>query len=351
MASRPCASHSSSSSVSQPTPWMKPPSIWPRSTSGEIESPTSSRISARSRRYIAGEAVDLHFGNRRAVREVVERLAAAGLRVEVNFGRAVVALREERDALPVGGLARLRRRDRALAAARIRLEATSAASHSSSRRHGASVPQLRQASSTAAPFRSVPAEAAVADVLGTLSVRVGITRIASSGNAEAVGGDLPDLGVQALAHLGAAVVHLHAAIAIDQHQRAGLVEERGRERDAELHRRDGEAALGVRVRRVERVRLASRRASNSLDCLQLLPDASRCAPRPSPAGRSAWCRLRDRSCARARRPAAVPSVRATAVQNVFDHQHALRSAEAAERGLRRLVRRQTSPSTSSAGSR
>jgi hypothetical protein len=33
-----------------------------------------------------------------------------------------------------------------------------------------------QASATAAPFRSVLADAAVAEVLGTLSVRVGMTR-------------------------------------------------------------------------------------------------------------------------------------------------------------------------------
>ena len=52
----------------------------------------------------------------------------------------------------------------------------------SSRATGASRSLIcRHASSTAAPFRSVPAEAAVADVFGTLSVRVGITRTASSG--------------------------------------------------------------------------------------------------------------------------------------------------------------------------
>ena len=89
----------------------------------------------------------------------------------------------------------------------------------------------------------MPADAAVADVFGTLSVRVGMMRTASERHAQALGRDLPDLGVQPLPHLGAAVIHLHAAVAIDQHQRAGLIEERGGERDAELHRRDGEAAL------------------------------------------------------------------------------------------------------------
>ena len=101
---------------------------------------------------------------------------------------------------------------------------------------------------TAAPFRSVPAEAAVADVFGTLSVRVGMMRIASQRHAQALRGDLPDLRVQALAHLRAAVIHLHAAVAVDQHQRAGLIEERRGEGDAELHRRDRDAALAVRVR-------------------------------------------------------------------------------------------------------
>ena len=107
----------------------------------------------------------------------------------------------------------------------------------------------RHASSTAAPFRSVPDEAAVADVLGTLSVRVGIRRTRSGAHAERAGRDLPDLREQALAHLRAAVVHLDAAVAVDQDERAALVVERGRERDAELRGRDREAALQVRAAR------------------------------------------------------------------------------------------------------
>ena len=49
---------------------------------------------------------------------------------------------------------------------------------------------------TAAPFRSEPLDAAVADVLGTLSVRVGMIRTAPERQAERVGGNLPHLGVQ-----------------------------------------------------------------------------------------------------------------------------------------------------------
>ena len=130
----------------------------------------------------------------------------------------------------------------------------------------------RQASSTAAPFRSVLAEAAVAEVFGTLSVRVGMMRTRFERHAEAVGGDLADLGVQALAHLGAAVIHLHAAIAVDEHQRAGLVEEGGGERDAELHGRDGDAALAMRVRGVEAVDRGAARGEIA-GRVQFVPDA------------------------------------------------------------------------------
>ena len=61
-------------------------------------------------------------------------------------------------------------------------------------------------------------------------------------HAELVGDDLRHLGVQPLPHFGAAVVDLHAAVGIDMHQRAGLVELRGREADAKLDRRERKPA-------------------------------------------------------------------------------------------------------------
>ena len=48
---------------------------------------------------VAGEAVDLHFGDGGAEGEVVKRRAAAGRAIEVNLRRPVIALREERDSL------------------------------------------------------------------------------------------------------------------------------------------------------------------------------------------------------------------------------------------------------------
>jgi hypothetical protein len=53
--------------------------------------------------------------------------------------------------------------------------------------------------------------------------------------------------MQALPHLRAAVVHLHATVAVDKHQRSSLVEERGGERNAELDRRERQPALLVQV--------------------------------------------------------------------------------------------------------
>ncbi len=76
----PLPSNTSSSVVSQPMPWTKPPSIWPRSMAGLIERPTSCSRSARSDPVLAGQRIDQHLGHRRAVGVVVEGPAAGGPR-------------------------------------------------------------------------------------------------------------------------------------------------------------------------------------------------------------------------------------------------------------------------------
>ena len=85
---------------------------------------------------------------------------------------------------------------------------------------------LRAASCAALPFRSAPVDAAVADVLATFCVSVAVLRTRAQRHAELVRDHLRHLGVQALAHLGAAVVHQDRAVGVDVHQRAGLVEVR-----------------------------------------------------------------------------------------------------------------------------
>jgi len=57
--------------------------------------------------------------------------------------------------------------------------------------------------------------------------------------------------VQALAHLGAAVVDEHRAVLVDVHECAALIEGGEVEGDAELHRSDRQASLGVLVLGVE----------------------------------------------------------------------------------------------------
>ena len=96
---------------------------------------------------------------------------------------------------------------------------------------------------------SEPDEAAVADVFGTFAVVVAVIFTALGVDAELLGDHLRDLDVEPLPHLGAAVVQVDRAVLIDVHQRAGLVEMRGGERDAELHRRQRDAASSGRALR------------------------------------------------------------------------------------------------------
>jgi hypothetical protein len=131
--------------------------------------------------------------------------------------------------------------------------------HLAGRRHGAAAQAARRsrswraASCAALPFRSAPVEAAVAEVLATLLVSVAVSARGRS-HAQLVRHHLRHLGVQALAHFGAAVVHQDGAVGVDVHQRAGLVEVLDVEADAELHRRQRQAALEHGAVGVERPR-------------------------------------------------------------------------------------------------
>mmetsp|Transcript_15711 Transcript_15711/g.63271 ORF Transcript_15711/g.63271 Transcript_15711/m.63271 type:complete len:848 (-) Transcript_15711:2042-4585(-) len=154
--------------------------------------------------------------------------------------------------------------------------------------------------------------------------------------AEGVRDGLLDLGVEALAHLGAAVRDEDRAVGVDVDEGAALVEEFGGERDAEDDGDHGEAALAPRVGRVVRVDLGAPRGE--------LGDLE--APRPEP-GEVDVRRLDDLVVVRrladgeevalaerlgrhAERPREVGDVR-------FADLHALRPAEAAERRVGRRV--------------
>ena len=95
----------------------------------------------------------------------------------------------------------------------------------------------------AMPLRSAPEEAAVAEVFGHLAGRGGGDPNIVDVGLELLRHHLGHLGVEALAHLGAAVVQVDAAVRVDMDQRPRLIVLRGGEGDAELHRRQRQPAL------------------------------------------------------------------------------------------------------------
>ena len=210
---------------------MKPPSICPRSIDRRDRVADVLQDVDAQQPVGAGEAVHLHLGHRGAVREVVERVALAGRGIEVDVracGRSP-ARRAARAAGTPPRTASANGIDRA-AAARVspstmrtsrRVAAEERGRHGRQPRrdlrarvHDRRAVQVACPTRPPSPTCSAPCRCASAS---------GGSR--SSATPSAVGGDLPDLGEQALPHLRAAVVHLHGAVAIDEHERARLVEE------------------------------------------------------------------------------------------------------------------------------
>ena len=226
---------------------MKPPSTWPRSIAGLSERAGVVQHVRREQLPFAGEGVDDDLAHRRAVGEVEERPALHRVLVPRQAGGGVEAVGPELHPRHVGldhQLAkahRLRRAD----AHRAVGEAHVGGGH-----------RVALGGEGGEPIADLPRR-----VLRRLAVEVaagrggggrGVGDLVRVGggrahhlevDAELVRHHLRDLGVEALAHLGAAVVHQHRAVAVHVHQRAGLVEVDEVERDAELHRREGEAAL------------------------------------------------------------------------------------------------------------
>ncbi len=195
---------------------------------------------------LPGLGVDGHLGAGRAIGEVEERPAREGGLVVVDLGRAVEAVAPQLDAVGIGLL------DHVLPAPRGRWGHDLPALEAHGPGAAAVQPGDEGCQVVADGARRVLRRAAVqvgaaagggGAGVGHLAGVAGGDQHAGQRHAQLVGHDLRHLGVQALAHLGAAVVDLHAAIRVDVHQRAGLVEQRGREADAELDGRERQAAL------------------------------------------------------------------------------------------------------------
>ena len=166
---------------------MNPPSIWPRSTIGETRIAHVFEDVGAQQAIVAGEPVHFHFGNRGAIREIVKGLAPSSLadRNECRaFGSSLARTEAPAGDKPLRKPSRTGWRDaprpwgtrghRKNALRRVRTRAA--------RPRPAPVRLQAGCTHRPPPRRSnpLPADAAVADVLGILSVRVGITRTLSS---------------------------------------------------------------------------------------------------------------------------------------------------------------------------
>ncbi|MPL80128.1 hypothetical protein SDC9_26021 [bioreactor metagenome] len=195
---------------------------------------------------LAGQHVDHHLGHRGAIGEVIERPAAPGDAVPADLRRGIEAGRRQRHPRAIGGQRHLGKgpvlaRHRDAAAGKDHLARRAA---------------LARRQETGQPFAQ-----GLAGGLHRHSVHVGprrgrrgrgvghlcgVARGDPHGvtvDAEDSRGDLTDLAVQPLSHLGAAVIEQDRAVGIDMHQRAGLVQMGQGEGDAEFHRAQRDAAL------------------------------------------------------------------------------------------------------------
>ena len=199
---------------------------------------------------LAGEGVNGDLGAGGAVGEIVKRPPGQGRLVVMNFGRAVKAVAPQLDAVCVSGfhhlvetaggfwghdLAAFKAHSARAAAVEPGYKGTQVVAHSGGGKLGGAAVQVGA--------RGGGGGRGVGDFAGV----AGGDQHPLKWNPQFIGHDLRHLGVQTLTHLGAAVVHLHAAVQVHMHQRPGLVEERGGERNAKLHRREGHTALDHRI--------------------------------------------------------------------------------------------------------
>ncbi len=229
---------------------MKPPSIWPRSMAGFSDLPTSCRMSTASIRCSPVSVSIATSVTAAPYAKVEERAAGQRLAVVVDLGRRVKAgggqlhareIRHAREFSEGQGLgARVDDAVAELDDLRIAVELA----------RGIGGEPLAQRARGIARGHAVD----VAAGRGGRGRRVGHLARVRRGHADRrhrhaqlLRDDLLHLGEEALAHLRAAVVEEQRAVVVQVQQRARLVVMRGGERDAELDRRERQAALDHRI--------------------------------------------------------------------------------------------------------
>ena len=198
----------------------------------------------------AGQGVNSHFAASSAVSKVIKRPARERGLVVVNFGRAIKTIAPQLNAVGIGKLDDLfkgpgsaRRYNLAASKAHCACAAVVKAGHKLGNvaLHMA-CRVLRRACIQVGAGRCCGGRS-----VGYFAGVAGRCQYVFKTNAQLVRDDLADLGVQALAHFGAAMVNLHAAVGVHMHQRTRLVEQRGGERNAKFDGCDGDAAFDDRA--------------------------------------------------------------------------------------------------------
>ena len=203
---------------------------------------------------LARQGVDGHLAAGRAIGEVVEGAATQGSTVVVDFGCGIKAVTPQLHPLAVSVLHRLRKAAHLLGCAYLGVHEHQLMGRAVIGFGNALCQVLAHLQSGA--FCCATIQIGATGCCGG----AGIGDLVGIGAADAhlvhtqpqhLGDDGTHLGVQALAHFGAAMVDLYAAIGVDRHQSTRLVELGGGETDAKLHRRDGDTALDDRVLGIE----------------------------------------------------------------------------------------------------
>ena len=201
----------------------------------------------------AGEGVNGHFGASRAISKVVKRSPSEGGFVVVDFGCAVKTIAPELNAVGVGHAHHVVKAARGfgrehLAVAKLHLARAAAVEPADERCEVAA--DVARCKLRSAAIEVGAAGGGGGTGIGHAGSVAGGHHHAVKRHAQFVSHHLRYLGVQALAHFGAAVVHHHAAVGVHMHQRSGLVEQRGGKADAKLDRRERQPPLNHGAGRV-----------------------------------------------------------------------------------------------------
>ena len=189
----------------------------------------------------AGESIDLHFAHGRADRVIVERFSTAGLAIVIDVGGSIKSSRAQTGAREVSALEQLGERETGRRVFGIEHEVVVENDPLDRNRAAIFFRKHRDRE------RQEPGAQGIARVPDRGAVQVGPAGRGGGGcvrdlvgarghDADAIGretqlagGDQRDVGVNALAHLGAAVIHLDGAVLVKKHERASLVQVGGGE--------------------------------------------------------------------------------------------------------------------------